>query len=130
MKRLIYLFLFFSLILLFSCSDDDKALPIIQIYTSTLDFGEVKVNYGSTMSFEIKNESSEVSLKIKDIILDDSHFSITGISTFFIDADSAKSINVVFVPDSIGIYSSTLRVISNASNRSSFSINLEGIGIE
>ena len=117
-----------------SCSDEEEEQPMIQIFTTQLDFGDVLIGATSNpQSIEIKNMSADLTLKIEDLKIEDTeHFDIINIYALPFDIEGAQTqiVEVVFDPDTVGNYNSFLRVISNASNRSNFAIELQGKGVE
>ena len=135
LKKAIYLILVFSLFLaLYSCSDEEKERASVQIFTTEIDFGDNAVGIASqARSFEIKNISTGITLKIEELRFEDTeHFSVSNISKIPFDIDGGESqlVEVVFSPDEIGDYESVLRVISNAANRSNIAIRLYGKGVQ
>ena len=116
-----------SLILvILSCSDEEKERPIIQIFTTEIDFGDNFIGTTSqARSFEITNKSADIILEIKEFRFEDpDYFSVSNINTvpFEIEGGQTQIVQVVFEPDNAGDCNALLRVISNADNDFNFAI--------
>ncbi|MFH2031393.1 MAG: choice-of-anchor D domain-containing protein [Bacteroidota bacterium] len=99
----------------------------ISLSPSTLQFGSVKVDYDSTLSFKIKNLGTG-QLTVASIISTGSNFSLSGSQAFTVAVGDSTTRSVVFKPTVTTTYSDTLKIASNDPVNPIYKMILTGTG--
>lgn len=100
--------------------------PNISANLSTLDFGSVKVDYDSTLSFKIYN-TGDTTLAVSNVISSNSVFNVTTGITYNVSVNDSATVSVKFKPNSAATFNGTLKFLSN--DVDTLSIDLTGLGI-
>ena len=103
------------------------SLAIIILDSTNLNFGNVTVNDSSVRNIFIKNKGIDT-LKVINIISDNSSFIIDGLTAFDITPKDSQIVNIIFKPSQIQNYSAKIKIKHNGLGPSD-SINLTGNGI-
>jgi len=117
-----------------SVSGMANAVPTTQTYvlspsTTSLPFGQVLVGASSSQTLLLSNTGNS-SVSVSGVSLAGSSFSVSGFSgPVNLNAGQSLSLIVTCAPASVGSYSGTLAVTSNATN-SPMTIALNGTGVQ
>ncbi len=107
----------------------DRAIPSINVLTSSLDFGDVTVGDNAERTFRIRNEGSSP-LNVSGLSLLNARFTVTsGVAAFVIDPGDERTIRVRFTPLAAGAQTGSVSVVSNDPIRSSVRVELRGNGL-
>lgn len=105
-----------------------KYVPNI-VVSSSLNFGNVKLEYDSSKILTIQNNGLE-SLNISNLSIT-GNFSLVGASTpINIPAGGSSNLTVKFSPNQLGLNSGTLTITSNDPDSPNSIVNLSGTGIK
>jgi len=98
---------------------------------SSYSFTSVKEGEsGMAVTFTIKNNGGS-NLSVTNITLSDStNFTFSGSKSFTLSANAQRTFTVTFNPSTSGSKSSTLRIYSNDSNEGTYSVTLNGTGLD
>lgn len=102
--------------------------PEISSSTSSLNFGPVKVDYDSTISFKIYN-TGDTTLNVTNISNGNSAFSVTTSSSFSVLKNDSAEVSVKFTPAAVASYNDTLKLTNNDPDEGTFTVLLSGSGI-
>lgn len=104
-------------------------LPIIiGSATELLNFNGVKVTQSKTETLSITNTGEGV-LTVTSAETSDPVFSVVSEVPFSVDPGQSATVSITFAPTEVTTYTGTVTFASNATNNSSFSVNLAGEGI-
>ncbi|MBD3366741.1 MAG: choice-of-anchor D domain-containing protein, partial [Candidatus Eisenbacteria bacterium] len=103
------------------------ATPDIAVAETAIDFGDVVVGYELERRLEVLNEGTS-RLHVADIATTDSSFSALP-SSFFLDAGSARDVEVTFAPRGGGALEGALTILSDDPDEGSLTVDLAGTGV-
>ncbi|MFT3839788.1 MAG: DUF1573 domain-containing protein [Myxococcaceae bacterium] len=109
------------------CVIGECVLPALISGPTTLDFGGVGVNTQATGSVTLTN-SGDLALVITDVTVDRNGFAVEPVPTAPIDPKQSVVVTFDFTPDTVGVFTSTAVITSNAGSHSSYDIALTGTG--
>ncbi|MAT59937.1 MAG: hypothetical protein CMF23_18345 [Ignavibacteriae bacterium] len=101
--------------------------PNISSNVNSLNFGFVKVDYDSTLSYKIYNTGTR-SLSIINITTATDFFSVNGTTSFNIAVSDSASRTLTFSPDEVTSYTDTLFITSDDPDTPELAILLSGSG--
>ena len=104
-----------------------QEIPLIEVSSDTLEFGDVIVENNSTLEFNISNRGI-ADLIISDISIEGEYFSTNFIREVALERDSSYQVIVTFSPEE-GSHNGSLVISSNASNANEITVILKGIGL-
>ncbi len=101
--------------------------PDISVSSSTLNFGSIKVDYDSTLTFRIYN-TGDTTLVVSGINISSSDFSFVGPTSFNIAVNDSVERSVRFSPSAVVDYTDSLLIFSNDPDSDTLSIAITGTG--
>jgi hypothetical protein len=104
-----------------------EPLPNISSDVNSLNFGFVKVDYDSTLSYKIFNTGTK-SLSIINITTTTDFFTVNGTTSFNIAVGDSASRTLTFSPDEVTSYTDTLFITSDDPDTPELAILLSGSG--
>lgn len=105
-----------------------KYVPNI-VVPSSIDFGNVKLEYDSTKTLQVRNDGLS-SLTISGLSIT-GNFTLVGISTpILIDPGNSANVQIKFIPSSLGLSSGTLTITSDDPDSPNLNVSLSGNGIK
>lgn len=107
----------------------DENQPQIALSDTTLTFGQVPLDYDSSLVLKIYNKGDDV-LNISAFIFGDAQYSISGTVPLAIAAGDSAVRNVTFRPNIIAVSNSTLRIASDDPITDTLDVTLNGEGVQ
>lgn len=105
-----------------------KYVPNI-VTSSSLSFGNVKLEYDSTKSLTIENNGLEI-LTISNLSITGNFSIVNGTTPINISPGVSVNLNIKFSPKELGTNSGTLTISSNDPDSPNLNVNLTGNGIK
>lgn len=99
---------------------------VINASDSSLNFGNIKVDYDTTVSVLIFN-TGDTTLVVSNVISSNSVFTLTTVNNFVVDVNDTTTVTIKFSPLTVSSYDGTLKFISNSAD--TLTIELTGNGI-
>lgn len=103
--------------------------PTISASPASLNFGNVRVSYDSTLTLKLYN-TGDTTLNVSSIFTTSSIFTVSNTGGFTIAVGDSSSFNVTFYPVSVDGYNETLKIVNSDPEADTLSIQLTGSGIE
>ncbi len=101
--------------------------PSISVQPDSLDYGDVFLGSSSDLNITVSN-IGDSTLIVSDINSSSAAFTLPDTS-FSLQPDSSRLVNVTFTPDSVGLFTGNLTIFSNDPVDSAVSVLLFGSGI-
>jgi photosystem II stability/assembly factor-like uncharacterized protein len=101
--------------------------PIINVDPQSLDFGDVVLNNAETLQIIVSNNGN-TTLQVTNITSNIDDFSVD-ITSFDIEANESKTVNVTFTPQTEQLYNAELTIASNDPDNPTVIVTLTGNGV-
>ena len=101
--------------------------PDIAVSPTSLDFGEVFVNFSKTMNIVVSNPGTD-NLDVTDITSDNADF-VANPKVFTIPPRGAQAVAVIFTPSVAEARSGTLNVLSSDPDEPDVPVTVQGVGL-
>ena len=94
---------------------DGGTAPVLSLSANSLAFGNVSVGHTATLTETVSNQGN-LPLLVSSASLSGTGFSLTGGSSFVLDAGGSRALTVTFAPATATASSGALRIVSNDAN--------------
>lgn len=107
----------------------DENQPQIAVSDTTINFGQVPLDYESTFTLTIYNNGDDV-LNISAFIFGDAQYSISGTTPLAIAANDSAARIITFLPNTVAVSNTTLRIASDDPVTDTLVVNINGEGVQ